>query len=206
MSQVRYFNSAYVGDRDIGPWFDVLIYLANPGEKEPAHVTVQGPYAIESEAREALPRGLTGAWVQVSALEDFFSEGQNTVFLRCDSSAIAKHWFKPSGYTTQHLTLYDGPSRKFAIEFMKLCRRFEWSFSFQVGRVATIRSVKGEPRFDLRESVDRRLVADVVACHPEHAAIVALNERSRLSAIERTCGRISAALAVRGPALRAAIA
>jgi hypothetical protein len=206
MSQVRYFNTAYVGDRDIGPWLDALIYLANPSEKEPAHITVQGPYNIESEARDALPRGLTGAWVHVLALRDFFADGQNTVYLHCDSPAIAKHWFKPSGFTTQHLTVYDGPSRAFAAELKRVCGRIDWSFPLQIGRVATIRSVKGEPRADLRDAVDRSLLGDVVACRPDHASILGLKDRSQLSAIERVCNRIASTLAARGPMLRAAIA
>ena len=189
---VRYFNTAYLGDREVVPLLNAMIYVARPAEKDSAHITFQGPFFSPSEAESMLPHDLVGAAVGVEGVANFFEHGQQTIFLKCSSPSIFKYWHKPDGFLTQHITLYDGRNADFAMRLFDCFRRYDWSLKLYVDRVATVRSVKGQYRPDLLNSIERPLLEEFVGTSFDHSRFVEMNDVERLNLIERMCARLFA--------------
>ncbi len=189
---VRFFNTAYFGGSDIVRLLNAIIYVANPTEKDAAHITFQGPFFSPSEAQDMLPADVAGAPVGVDGTANFFDCGQQTIFLKCHSPKIFKHWHKPDGFLTQHITLYDGRQADFATRLFDRIRRYHWSFELYVDHVATVRSVKGEYRPGLFNSIERPLIEELDGTKFVHTRFVEMTDVDRLDLIERMCALLFA--------------
>lgn len=193
---VRYFNTAYLGGKDVVRLLNAIIYVANPLEKDAAHITFQGPFFFQSEAQSMLPHDLVGATVGVDGIANFFEFCQQTIFLKCSSPSIFKYWHKPDGFLTQHITLYDGRDADFAMRLFDCVGRYDWSLALYVDRVATVRSEKGQYRPDLFNSIERPLLEEFVGTCFDHSHFVEMNGIERLDLIERLCAKLFARPAV----------
>lgn len=60
---------------------DAIRYLADPTEKNRAHVTVRGPYTQKHDVA-AVSRTVSGSKIAVTGVDAFLEPGQNTVFFR----------------------------------------------------------------------------------------------------------------------------
>jgi 2'-5' RNA ligase len=107
---------SYLGDRRLQLSIDALRYLAEPGPRRPAHITVRGPYQhpMDADTVEKARRELCAWPIVVQGTGTFFGDKQHTVFYECDSPGLMDAWDKPGLAYHPHLTIYDGGSRKTA--------------------------------------------------------------------------------------------
>ncbi len=135
-------------------------------------------------ASENLPLSLIGTEVSVVGVGNFFESGQNTVFLRCGSEFLKKHWSKKDFGFNPHITIYDGPSREFAEKLYSSLNQTRMFFSLEIGAVRTRKSISGQKEMGLwfgidkdllRKVADEELTVDVVRTLPDWKRISLIN-------------------------------
>ena len=126
---MRVFYVAYVKDAGLRTMIDAMRLLTNPTVKWSAHVTPRGPYE-ELRDYSFLDAKLRGKWIHVDDHGGFFSQGQNTVYLKCKSPLFSEMWDKPDYGFEPHLTIYDGSSQQIAASLMALLATKRISFDF----------------------------------------------------------------------------
>jgi len=151
--QARYFYVVYLGDPALQIALDTIRLVANPSAKGLAHITLRGPCS-EPPEYETTKLSIEGSEARVTKIGDFFEDGQNTVYLACDSRFFVDRWYKPDYGYQPHITLYDGPSRAFALKLRDLLQRRYAEISFPVTGLSLLRSVKGEKLDSLRRAFD----------------------------------------------------
>lgn len=178
---VRVFYVVYPDEPGLCAWLNLLRALANPHEKEPAHVTVRGPY----RQRYRLPRQaqtVRGTSVHVPGADAFLSERQSTVILRCQAEQLRALWRKPDypGFTP-HLTVCDGLPRALSEEILAIARTIP-PFSFRVGELQPIFSKSKQTTMGLLSAIDHTLLAEIAGerLHAEALRRMATSERLRL--------------------------
>jgi 2'-5' RNA ligase len=178
---MRVFYVVYPDEPELCAWLNLLRALANPHEKEPAHVTVRGPY----RQRYRLPQqaqGVRGTTVHVPGADAFLSERQSTVILRCQAEQLRALWRKPDypGFTP-HLTVCDGLPRALSEEILDITRAIP-PFSFRVGELQPIFSKPKQTTLGLLSAIDRTLLAEIAGerLHAEALLRMATPERLRL--------------------------
>ncbi len=179
--QMRVFYVVYPDEPALCAWLNLLRALANPHEKEPAHVTVRGPY----RQRYRLPQQaqvVRGTSVFVPGADAFLSERQSTVILRCQAEQLRTLWRKPDypGFTP-HLTVCDGLSRTLSEEVLDIARTIP-PFSFRVGELLPIFTKPKQTALGLLSAIDHGLLAEIAGerLHAEALLRMADHERLRL--------------------------
>ena len=109
----KYFIFLYPDEERAAKLLDFAVFVLNPREKWPAHVTVAGPF---SDPRRFEIRREFNETIFALGPSNFFANGGSTVFLRVDFLHRSEVWWKPDfkGRPIPHLTLYDGPNLAFA--------------------------------------------------------------------------------------------
>lgn len=135
-------------------YLNLAIYLLNPREKWPAHVTIAGPFRRTAE----IPRSLRFV-EQISILGRgrFQNGARATIFLRVGSRDIVSRMKKPDyPDSVPHLSLYSGPDTELAdllyteLESAKLYGVF-YATHFDV--VEARQQFKFDFRFEVRADV-----------------------------------------------------
>ncbi len=171
-------------------YIEAIRFLANPGEKHRAHVTIRGPYKQRIDIAPINKRFVDGALV-VGDPGNFFDHDQNTVFFRCESADLVRIWKKRDFPFNPHLTLYDGPSHDFAVRLFEVVSRYAYTLRFCADQLVPLVSYKGQANMDLRLSFNSELVSAVLKRRLKADDVAALPETSRLSMIARLCQRLS---------------
>lgn len=185
---MRWFTVLKAKDQAIQEYLDALVFLCNPGEKNPAHITLRGPY--QDRPQPVVADDLYGSEVTVQGVGNFFSETQNTVFLRCDSPLIRKYWYKRDYGYNPHITLYDGTSRDFA-ERLRLELNFHrLYFTFRAGVLEAVPSWPGQKDFALVFGLNAQRVAEASGLPLEIQEAAKLPEWQRLTYISRICSKL----------------
>lgn len=140
---MRVFYVVYVGDEAIASHLDAIRLVCNPDEKTSAHVTVRGPYRQRFNM-PVLTKEVASEPVCVSGVGNFFEHGQNTVFLKCESEALRRAWFKRDYPYNPHATLYDGASAVFARSLYERLRVLRLSFCFKPTPLKALVSRRGQ--------------------------------------------------------------
>jgi hypothetical protein len=114
---MRYFGVININDKNAQTFIDGIRLLCASRVKHKAHITLQGPKNDKNEIKFGSIRR-NEQIVYVNGVGNFFSEGQNTVYLKCDldnNGQIKSMLDKPDfGNENPHITLYDGDNRNFA--------------------------------------------------------------------------------------------
>lgn len=178
---MRVFYVVYPDEPALCAWLNLLRALANPHEKEPAHVTVRGPY----RQRYRLPQqaqSVRGTTVHVPGADAFISDRQSTVILRCQAEQLRALWRKPDypGFTP-HLTVCDGLPRALSEEILEITRAIP-PFSFRVGELTPIFTKPKQTALGLLSAIDHQLLAEIAGerLHAEALLRMATPERLRL--------------------------
>jgi hypothetical protein len=114
---MRYFGVININDKNAQTFIDGIRLLCASKVKHKAHITLQGPQSDKNDIKfHSIRRN--EQIVYVNGVGNFFSEGQNTVYLKCDldnGGQIKSMINKPDyGNENPHITLYDGENRTFA--------------------------------------------------------------------------------------------
>ena len=149
----RIFYVVYLDNAQMQAALDTIRFIANPAEKTRAHITVRGPYTRPVDIA-ALGRELSGTEVMADGIDSFLREDQNTVFIRCRSEPLREVWQKKDFGFNPHITIYDGPSREFALKLLERLSILPNRFYFVVGQMTRLVTHKGQLTTSLREAFD----------------------------------------------------
>ena len=174
----RIFYVVYFDDRRLQGALDAIRLIANPVEKTRAHITVRGPYT-KSISAGALRKRIGGTEVMADGIGSFLREDQNTVFIRCRSERLREIWRKVEFGFNPHITIYDGPSREFALMLLDRLSTLPSKFYFVVGQATRLVTYKGQYTTSLREAFDEGLTTRILGER------LGISEIERMSAVQR---------------------
>lgn len=145
---MRLFYVLYVPDLEWQSHLDLMRLLCNPDTETPAHLTVRGPY------RDGPDKG--SSWqkeenieISVVGVDAFFTNNQNTIFFKCESSRLANIFWKPDFKNgVPHITIYDGKSSLVALDVLKILKKYQWNFSFVADRLHELRPSYGQRKIE----------------------------------------------------------
>ena len=120
MSRSKSFYVLYPANPDLRNLLNAMKLFADENQRTEAHLTVRGPYLkkLSTKDVERFSNIIRGEVIQLSAVDNFFSSNQNTVFYSCERSDHLKAIWKKITYSefNPHITIYDGDDRQFAHE------------------------------------------------------------------------------------------
>jgi hypothetical protein len=190
-SNRRVFYVFYSSDQHDQSVLDAICYLADPSEKNRAHVTVRGPYT-QKRGVPAVSRAVDGSEIVVTGVDAFLEPGQNTVFFAVSAPTLTAVWYKPDYPDSRpHLTIYDGKSREFAIKLRARLQQVNPRFRFQATPLAPLVTKKGQGSFDLRAAFDQDLVKSVTGANVSADAVSDLPSEERIELIAKLCSRLA---------------
>ena len=166
--------------------------LANPAEKNKAHITVRGPYPRRDRRSGRFSRFVEGSEINIVGPGHFFDFEQNTVYLRCVSPELKIVWDKPDYGFNPHITLYDGASSEFARKLWDIVSQHPLKFSFVAGPLAPlVSSRRHQGGMALKTDLDSRFLCEVTGVDFSKTPVESLESDARLKAIDRLCGYLS---------------
>lgn len=182
----RWFSVLYFDDPEIQRLLDIVICLADPSEKNQAHVTLRGPFDSKHDAANFV-EPMNGSDVSVVGVGVFFEGRQSTVFLECGSDLIRKNWFKRGLGYHPHITLYDGGDRIFAEKLLSVLRFHRLFFKIRAGDILAVPSVSGQKDMGLFFQVDAKFFRHITGREFDLKMLRTLEDWQRLSLIDRVC-------------------
>jgi hypothetical protein len=186
-----FFIVVRFSDDKISRLFDLARIVAQPDFARPSHITLRGPYS----RKENFTSSLIGRDVGKLAIRkplSYFSEHQNTVYLAIDIIGIADFWYKPDYPDGEpHLTVYDGPDRKFAWLIFSILKRYRWRLSLNSSPMQLLESkqtLEAEilTQYDSIRSTFMLFSRDV----PTALELRSMPELDRLILLDRICQKI----------------
>jgi hypothetical protein len=144
----KYFVFMYVDDTRLRNYLNLAIFLLNPEERWPAHVTIAGPF----NRREAVPRTLEFSQeVFVLGRGRFLNGQRHTVYLHVGSRDMRSRVAKPDyPNAIPHLTLYNGEDERTAEQLYAGLEKTLVFGQFNTSRLEIVDSK--QYRFDSLES------------------------------------------------------
>ena len=185
----RVFYVVYLRDSRLQEALDAMRFIANPGEKNFAHITVRGPYHQRYNFR-SVGKKINGTAVWADGVGSFFSQGQNTVFIRCYSEILRDVWRKADYGFNPHITIYDGPSRRFAEMLLERLDQLTLQFRFVVGGLSPLVSYSRQYSMELSQSFDEGVFAEVSGRRLRPSEVEGLAMEERVSLIEVFAGKL----------------
>lgn len=182
----RFFYVVHLADRQAQDALNLMRYAAVPSAKREAHITVRGPYArrLSSPFVQRISEEVEGALIEVVGAGTFFSPRQNTVFLRCESPALAGVWHKPDyNDYTPHITIYDGGDRGQAEDIYSSLAEANIRFTCRAGGVSVMeQSLPYAP--ELRTVINGKALPGVLGKNATADKMATFNWRDRLGIIK----------------------
>lgn len=187
---MKIFYVIYVRDNILGPYLNAIRYLSNPTEKYDAHITIRGPYKKHINI-DNYNKIIENDTIEITAVGKFFEKKQNTVFLQCYSDNLKKIWHKSDYGFKPHITLYDGKSRTFASNLIKILNSHLINFTFKVEKLSELRSIKGQIDYRLNLEWKLEYIHSIVKKNVTHNEIENMNEPERLRLIDEITEHLS---------------
>ncbi|MDY6994314.1 MAG: hypothetical protein SVR94_17150 [Pseudomonadota bacterium] len=185
----RWFKVLFFSNKNIQSMLDAIVFLSNPSEKESAHITFAGPY-YSDESTKLESRILEYTDISILGAGNFFSNNQNTVFLKCDSPLLKRVWHKPDFPYNPHITLYDGKNRNLAEKLFNIVNSHRLFFSTPVGPPVSVHSIKGQKGFGLWFGLNSDVMRDSIGVDIRPPEMASQNIGVRLGMIDRICTRL----------------
>ena len=179
----RVFYVVYFRDRRLQYSLDAMRFIANPSEKNYAHITVRGPYQQRYNL-SGMDRRIDGTEVLADGVGSFFGYSQNTVFIKCYSEMLRDVWKKTDYGFNPHVTLYDGQSRRFAEMLLQQLHHLTIRFRFIVGRLHPLVTRSGQYSMELSQAFDEVLFAEVTGTHLSASEVDRLSFEQRVALIK----------------------
>lgn len=175
-------------EKKIVSYIDSLIFISNPEEKNGTHLTLRGPH--EKFDPDEIKNDLTERTVSVLGAGGFFDDGQCTVFLKCDSGFIKKHWKKSDYGYNPHITIYDGKDMILAEKIYKLINRYNLYFSMTVSDVVVRKTIIGQKSFNLMFDIDLDGIKNIIGNEKDLNYIKNAEDWERLMLMDRICNNL----------------
>jgi hypothetical protein len=181
---IRVFYVIYFENKDIQRTLDAVRFIFNPKVKNPAHVTIRGPYRQRYKINN-LRKQISGSFISVLGIDSFFNETQNTVVIKIDSPNLLSVWKKDDYGYNPHITIYDGNSRSFASDLVDLLSKINFTFSFVAEDLSPLISHKGQNSFNLKISFDEEFISKLLERKITVGEIEKFSFEERLPIIEK---------------------
>lgn len=185
---VDIFYGLYIYDSWVNTCIEAICMLCDPNTADRPHITVRGPYRREvhdsRKWKDYRPNHVT-----IYGVDNFFDDGQNTVFLACTIPQKKSVWWKPhypSG--TCHLTLYDGTSRQLAEKLWCILKQFNWRLQVPCGPMEILRSEIQIDLFTLADTRElERGLEQATGLDLSIGNVMQMSEETRLRCIKTIC-------------------
>ena len=185
----RVFYVVYFRNRRLQYSLDAMRFIANPLEKNYAHITVRGPYKQRYNLR-AMDKAIDGTEVTAHGVGSFFGYSQNTVFIKCHSEMLRDVWRKTDYGFNPHVTIYDGESREFAEILLGRLYHLTIKFRFVVGRLHPLVTRSGQYSMELSQAFDEALFKEITGIHVSASEVGGLSNEKRVTLIESFARRL----------------
>jgi len=185
-----FFYVLYIHDSPLSDYLEAIRFLADPGEKAAAHITVRGPY-LRAISLKHIQKSLVGERIAISSVGNFFSDGQKTVFWNCSSPRLESVWKKKDFGFHPHITAYDGLSLHFARDLYEVMRQYPYELQFEARQLQIYSSRKRQTGFQLQLFYNENLICRILNRDLTARQITRLSPRKRLYYIDRICKYIS---------------
>lgn len=191
---MRLFYVIYPEEPHLRFVLDAIRFLANPYEKERAHLTVRGPCSrhYREQTLQRLNLKIASSPISIEGVDNFFAERQHTVFLSCDGPNLKQVWLKPDYGYRPHITLYDGDSRSLGAALLSILQARPARLRFVAGGLEPLVTFKGQTNLTLRASVDFDRLSRLADRALSPSAVTTLSMEERLALIERAWRSLSA--------------
>lgn len=170
--------------------FDSIRAVCDPHQKNRAHITVRGPYR-QRYRMTAVNARIRGTPIEIDGPGAFFENGQHTVYLRCKSDALRDAWSKGDFGYAPHLTLYDGPSRRFAHRLFDLVTKIHPRVRFTAKKLTPLVSRAGQRGFGAAIELTDDDLYETFGQPLRYSDLESLSDDSRLDLVERGLMRLS---------------
>jgi hypothetical protein len=149
----RYFSFLVINDAYTKRCLNAALFIADPRQKWPAHITIGGPYTSEPKKKEFAGK------ISVIGVNNFFSDGQNTVYLTVGGEGLRAVWDKSDYGYNPHLTIYDGSNTCFAASLFEKLNSQKIYFYFDVAEYFVAQSTARQSHlFGIVEHVDSKFL------------------------------------------------
>ncbi len=139
-------------------------YLCAPGSKTEVHLSVRGPYKrkLSNNKVEEFNKIINNSIIHINGVGNFFQEGQNTVFLKCESNEIKKAWYKKGYNYVPHLTIYDGNNIAFAHDLFDVIDKQKIKLDFYASKLILYDNSMKNTSLLLKSDIDNKIIKDIL--------------------------------------------
>ncbi len=190
----------YINDNVVGPCFELIRRVCEPGSRSKPHITIRYPIDILEGNDLERYRNLVVPSIEVVGPEAFYMSGitpktPQTVFVKCASDLLETLSYKPDfPDSVFHITLYDGNSNAFAQKLLALLREFSWHFILPLPentKLATIEIRKSrrsnKPKLALFPQYTEELFFAITQSQFNTETLLEMADEERLKVIRLTC-------------------
>ena len=145
------FYGVHIINLELAAALDLIRFFAEPDFFRRTHITIRGPYqkrlGVKFEKSIEKRFSESGRLLEVVGVGSFFigreKSNQNTVILKCELAGADSVWKKPDFQDGKpHITLYDGPSRSFALALRNTLNKYNFQFSAKTTNIEFLEKKK----------------------------------------------------------------
>ena len=131
--------------------------------------------------------------VVADGVGSFFETDQNTVYVRCNAAEPLRSVWKKRDYSSfnPHITIYDGPCRRFATKLLSRLSCMRIRFRFAVAELTELASYGGAEREIRYEWFNERFVEEVTGKRLSAEDVFVMAEEDRLECVCSFARRLS---------------
>lgn len=187
----KYFFVIYFKNEIIKNLLNTLRLVADPSQNNVAHLTVKGPYFSKQIKKLSEDKQLIeGKSIEITGVGNFFSEHQNTVFLKCENNIELKQIWQSKEIKTYktfhpHITIYDGDDSDYATHLFNTLDSHHINLHLEVGNLELYSTKDKYSLLNLHHSVDYNLLSKTTGYNVTSQEIISLDENSRLNIIDK---------------------
>ncbi len=196
MKKTKFFFVIYFNNQKIKRILNAMRIVADSNQKNIAHITVKGPYINKQVKKLNQDNDLiAGKMIDVLGAGNFFSDNQNTVFLRCkDKEELQQIWRTKEKKTYKsyhpHITIYDGNDREYAENLYEVLNSYNLSFRFKVSKLELYSTLDKFTLFNFQEMIDYDLITKLAGFKVDRLNVHGLTSEERIKVLEGLCVRL----------------
>lgn len=187
----------YISDRWVGPHLELLRNICDPSSTSKPHVTVRYSDDIAfppEDFRVSVPH-VDFIAPRAFGLENPDKRKRFTIYIKADSDKLRSLEFKPDFPTSEfHVTVYNGPSKDFAVALLERLKAFNWRFRVKLPRQTRLSEIRIESkRSSLKEeergysSSVRMLFKRITGKRLSWEFVKDLSDEHRLDLVDEIC-------------------
>jgi hypothetical protein len=177
-----------IQDVEISSILNFVKLLCAPTSKTEIHLSVRGPYKspLKSEKLSKYNKIIKNSEISIIDFANFFSENQNTVFLKCEGEELKKVW-KKTTYLHEynpHLTLYDGRNKEFANTLYQILRKRNINIEFTSSELIAYDTSKKNTSLILSLGINNDIIEEVLGIAWDKLDVNLMDSKSRFKLID----------------------